>query len=44
MDNKHEKILKEKNKKDLCTVCIGVAARLLSGGETIHSLFQFHVI
>ena len=32
-----------KNEKKLCTAFTGVAASLLTGGETIHSLFQYHV-
>jgi PIF1-like helicase/Phosphoglucose isomerase len=36
-------MLCRKNEKFLCTAFTGVAASLLTGGETIHSLFQFHV-
>ena len=36
-------MLCRKNENFLCTAFTGVAASLLTGGETMHSLFQFHV-
>jgi PIF1-like helicase len=40
--NEFKNMLCRKNEKILCTAFTGVAASLLTGGETIHSLFQFH--
>jgi PIF1-like helicase len=36
-------MLSSNNEKYLCTAFTGNATSLLSGGETIHSLFQFYV-
>lgn len=41
--NEFKKTLMKNNKKFICTAYTGVAASLLTGGETIHSLFQFHI-
>ena len=41
--NEFKNMLTTNNEKFLCTAFTGVAASLLNGGETLHSLFQFHV-
>ena len=41
--NEFKNMLREKRLKFLCTAYTGVAASLLNGGETIHSLFQFYI-
>jgi Cdc6-like AAA superfamily ATPase len=41
--NEFKNMLSSNNEKYLCTAFTGNATSLLSGGETIHSLFQFYV-